>query len=192
MAVRDRRGTRPDTIAVDHDRLIVVFDDEPARPPRLARRLGLAGLALALVVVGAGSLWLTRGDNKVEARPVAQAVVPAPPTAVAPLAVSVRAPARVVAGQPARFVVSYTDGHGIFAGGVEDWGDTGVGSVSLAACDASPPAAAPLHASYVATHSWRKAATYPVSFAVTTYTCSNGRATEETRNARVTVVVNPR
>jgi hypothetical protein len=86
-------------------------------------------------------------------------------------------------------MVSYTDGEGIFSGSVEDWGETGLGSMKQRACGASAPAGGPVKDSYVATHKWRRAGSYPVSIAVTTYTCSNGRATEETQSAALTVVV---
>jgi hypothetical protein len=185
---RDQLGTRTDPVAAHPERLVVIFDDPPARPLRLTWRLGL-GVLVAAAAVGSGLWWMTGGGHQVATRPAAVARVAGPVRAPSVLAVQVRAPVTVVAGRPARFVVSYSDGQGIFSGGVEDWGDTGVGSVSLAACDASPPAAAALRASYVATHTWAKAASYPVSFAVTTYTCSKGRAVEETRSARLTVVV---
>ena len=191
MVVRDQPGARGDTSVTEPERVVVLFDDASARHWPPGWRIGL-GVLLALGLLGTGSWWIAGGGDTVEARPAAAAPAPAPVDVPAGLALRVNAPATVVAGQPARFVVSYTDGEGIFSGGVEDWGDTGVGSVSLAACDASAPAAAPLHASYVATHTWAKAASYPVSFAVTTYTCRNGRATEETRSARLTVVVDAR
>jgi hypothetical protein len=101
----------------------------------------------------------------------------------------VAAPTTVVAGHPARFVVSYTDDKGTFSGSVEDWGETGVGSMKLRTCSANAPADGPVEDSYVATHKWRHAGSYPVSFAVTTYTCSHGLATQETRHAALTVVV---
>lgn len=188
MTVRDQPETRPDASAADPDRLVVVFHDPAARRARRTWRLGLAVLAF-LVSLGAWSWWLAGGEDKVEARPTTVAPAPAPVDVPAGLRVSVRAPATVVAGRPARFVVSYSDGAGIFSGATEDWGDTGVGSVSLAACTASAPAAVALQASYVAAHTWAKADSYPVSFTVTTYTCHDGRAKEETRTARVTVVV---
>ena len=57
------------------------------------------------------------------------------------------------------------------------------------ACGASASAGGPVNDSYVATHTWRRAGSYPVSFTVTTHTCSNGRATQETQSAALTVVV---
>ena len=196
MAVRDHLA-RPDISAVDPERPVIVFDDAPARDSRRVRRLGLAGLLAAAVVFGAvswwtGSWWMAGAGGNVEARPAAEAPAPAPVDVPAGLVVSVQGPRTVVAGQPARFVVSYSDGEAIFGGVVEDWGDTGVGSVSLAACDASAPSAAPLRGRYVATHRWPRAASHPVSFAVTTYTCHDGQARLESRNARLTVVVHAR
>jgi hypothetical protein len=88
--------------------------------------------------------------------------------------------------------VSYSDGEGVFSGRVEDWGDVGLGSMRQAACRANAPVAAALRDSYVARHTWRRPGRYPVSFAVTTYTCAGGRATEETRTTQLTVVVGAR
>jgi hypothetical protein len=193
VVVRDQRAVRTDTPA-GREPPTIVFDDSPALHPRRAWRLSVAALLavlvaalLAVLVVGAGR-WLTSGDDQVAVRPAAAAVAPAPVHAPAGLAVTVAAPTTVVAGHAARFVVSYTDGEGIFSGSVEDWGETGVGSMKQRACAASAPAGGPVKGSYVATHKWRKAGSYPVSFSVTTYTCSSGRATEETQNAALTVV----
>jgi hypothetical protein len=61
--------------------------------------------------------------------------------------------------------------------------------MKLRACAANAPADAPVEDSYLATHKWRHAGSYPVSFAVTTSACSHGLATQETRNAALTVVV---
>jgi hypothetical protein len=143
---------------------------------------------LAVLVVGAG-WWLMRGDDQVAVRPAVAAPVPAPVHAPTGLAVTVAAPTTVVAGHAARFVVSYTDDKGIFSGSIEDWGETGVGALKQRACAANAAAAGPVGGSYVATHKWAQAGSYPVSFAVTTYTCSNGLAKQETRNAALTVVV---
>jgi hypothetical protein len=115
--------------------------------------------------------------------------VRAPAAVPSALAMSVQAPEKVTAGRPAQFVVSYTDGRGIFSGSIEDWGDVGVGSARRAACSSTTPAAGALQASFVATHRWAKAGSYPVSISVTTYTCSNGQAAEETQQAQLTVVV---
>jgi hypothetical protein len=185
MAVRDQRDARPGTSAGGLELPVIIFDEPPARSTRFAWLLGLGVLLLALVGAGA---WLARdtGDDVI-VRPAADA--PAPAAVPSALAISVRAPATVTAGKPARFVVSYTDGHGIFSGSIEDWGDVGVGSAKRATCGATPPAAAALHDSYVATHRWAQAGSYPVSISVTTYTCSNGQATEETQKTQLTVVV---
>jgi hypothetical protein len=186
MAVRDQRDARPDAPADALDRPVIIFDDPPARSKRVVRLVGVAVALLALI--GAGS-WLALGpDDDVVVQP-ADARVRAPAAVPSALAISVRAPAEVTAGQPARFIVSYTDGQGIFSGSIEDWGDVGVGSTHRAACRSTTPVAGALRASFVATHRWAKAGSYPVSISVTTYTCSNGRATEETQKAQLTVVV---
>jgi hypothetical protein len=189
MAVRDQPGARTDPSIARDERPVVVFGDPSARHRRIAWGLGLGVL---LVAVGAGLWWVGGGgDDQVEARPATAAPAPAPVGAPAALTVSVRAPATVVAGHPARFGVSYTDGEGIFSGGIEDWGDVGVGSANQAACGSGPVATA-LNDRYVATHTWPEEGTYPVSIAVTSYTCTNGRATQETRKAQLTVVVDAR
>jgi hypothetical protein len=185
MAVRDQRDARPDASADSFERPVIVFDDPPARS-RFPAWLVAIGAAV-LTLVGAGS-WLALGaDDDVVVRPAADA----PGAAAVPsaLAISVQPPTKVTAGQPARFVVSYTDGQGIFSGSIEDWGDVGVGSAHRAACGPTTAAAGALHASYAATHSWAKAGSYPVSIAVTTYTCRNGQAAEETQKAHLTVIV---
>jgi hypothetical protein len=185
VVVRDRRGAVSTETSSGLEPPTIVFDDSPAPQPHPVRRLGVVAL-LAVVVVGAG-WWLTRGGDQIAVRPAAAA--PAPVHAPAGLAVTVAAPTTVVAGHPARFVVSYTDDKGTFSGSVEDWGETGVGSMKLRACAANARADGPVEDSYVGTHKWRHAGSYPVSFAVTTYTCSHGLATQETRHAALTVVV---
>ena len=191
MAVRDRRRAVGTETSSGLEPPTIVFDDSPAPQAHPIRRLGvvalLAVLALAAVLVVGTGWWLTRGDDQIAVRPAAAA--PARVHAPAGLAVTVAAPTTVVAGHPARFVVSYSDGEGTLGGSVEDWGETGVGSMKLRACAANAPADGPVKDSYVATHKWRHAGSYPVSFAVTTYTCSHGLATQETRNAALTVVV---
>lgn len=186
MVVRDRRAVRTDTsTGLEPPR--VVFDDPLVGHPRSLRRLGVIAL-LVVLVVGVG-WWLMRGDDQIVVRPAAGSAAPAPVHAPAGLVVTVAAPTTVVAGHAAQFVVSYTDGAGIFSGSVEDWGETGVGSMKQRACAASAPAAGSVRDSYLATHTWRHAGSYALSFAVTTYTCSNGLATQETQNAALTVVV---
>ena len=187
MAVRDRRRAVGTETSSGLEPPTIVFDDSPAPQPHRGRRLALVAL-LAVVVVGAG-WWLMRGDDQIAVRPAVAAAAHAPVHAPAGLAVTVAAPTTVVAGHPARFVVSYSDGEGTLGGSVEDWGETGVGSMKLRACAANAPADGPVKDSYVATHKWPPAGSYPVSFAVTTYTCSHGLATQETRNAALTVVV---
>lgn len=189
MVVRDQRAVRTET-SPGLAPPTIVFDDVPspnAPQPRLARRLGVVAL-LAVFVVGAG-WWLTRRDDQIAVRSAVAAPAPAPVHAPAGLAVTVAAPQTVVAGHPARFVVSYTDGEGIFSGSIEDWGETGVGSTKQRACAPNAPASGPVKDSYLVTHTWRRAGSYPVSFAVTTYTCRNGLARQETQNAALTVAV---
>jgi hypothetical protein len=193
VAVRDRRGAVRTETSSGLEPPTIVFDDSPAPQLHPVRRLGvvalLAVLALAAVLVVGAGWWLTRGDDQIAVRPAAAAPAPAPVHAPAGLAVTVAAPTTVVAGHLARFVVSYSDDEGTFSGSVEDWGETGVGSMKLRACAVNAPADGPVKDSYVATHRWRHAGSYPVSFAVTTYTCSHGLATQETRNAALRVVV---
>jgi hypothetical protein len=187
MAVRDQRDARSDAPADNLERPVIIFDDPPARSKRLSWLVGL-GVAL-LALIAAGSWLVFGGDDDVVVRPAAEAPVRAPAAVPSALAISVQAPEKVTAGRPARFVVSYTDGQGIFSGSIEDWGDVGVGSAHRAACTTATPAAGPLQASFVATHRWARAGSYPVSISVTTYTCSNGQAAEETQKAQLTVVV---
>jgi hypothetical protein len=194
MSVREHRNARTNKVP-DLDRPVVIFHEATARPFRPARRRAVALVLVAVAGVGAVSWWVTRpGDVVVVTRPAARAPAPAPaaaPRAPAALAVTVAAPAAVVAGRAARFVVSYADGSGIFSGSIEDWGEVGVGAVKQRACSADAAAAGPVRGSYAATHTWRAAGSYPVSFAVTTYSCQDGLASEETRRARLTVVVAP-
>jgi hypothetical protein len=187
LVVRDQRRAVPTDPSSGLEPPTIVFDDSPAPQPHRGRRLALVAL-LAVVVVGAG-WWLMRGDDQIAVRPAVAAAAHAPVHAPAGLAVTVAAPTTVVAGHAARFVVSYTDDEGIYSGSIQDWGETGVGSMKQRACAANAPAAGPVKDSYVATHKWRQAGSYPVSIAVTTYTCSNGLATQETRNVALTVVV---
>jgi hypothetical protein len=189
VVVRDQRAVRTDT-SPGLAPPTIVFDDLPspnAGQPRLARRVGAVAL-LAVFVVSAG-WWLTRGDDRIAVRPAVAAPAPAPVHAPAGLAVTVAAPPTVVAGHAARFVVSYADGEGIFSGSIEDWGETGVGSTKQRACAPNAPVSGAVKDSYVVTHTWQRAGSYPVSFAVTTYTCRNGLARQETQNAALTVVV---
>jgi hypothetical protein len=161
-----------------------------ARRSTVAWRVGLGVLLVALVAAGAWRLS-AGGSDEVVARPAVGGLAPAP--AVVPaLTISVDAPATVVAGVPAQFVVHYADGEGVFSGTIEDWGDVGVGSGSQAPCTGSTPAPGPLKDSYVAMHTWTDPGTYPVAISVTTYTCRGGQAVEETKRADLTVVVTPR
>ena len=151
MAVRDQRDARSDAPAEGLERPVIIFDDPPTRSKPVVWLVGLGVALLALVVVGA---WLAvRGADNVVVQPVADAPVRAPAAVPSALAISVRAPATVTAGQPAHFVVSYSDGQGIFSGSIEDWGDVGVGSMHRAACGSTTPAAGALRASFAANSS---------------------------------------
>jgi hypothetical protein len=186
VVVRDQpKAVRTDT-STGLEPPTIVFREALVPHPHRARGLGLVAL-LTVLLVG-GGWWLMRGDDQIAVAP-AVAPGPAPVHAPAGLVVRVAAPTTVVAGHTARFVVSYTDDSGAFSGSIEDWGDTGIGALKQRACAANAPAGGPVRGSYVATHKWRQAGSYPVSFAVTTYTCSNGLAKQETRNAALTVVV---
>ncbi len=192
MSVREHRKARTNKSA-DLDRPVVIFDEATVRPLRRGRRLALAVVLVAAAGVGAVSWWATRpGDVVVVTRPEVRAPATAPaaaPRVAAVLAVTVAVPAAVVAGRAARFVVSYADGSGIFSGSIEDWGEVGVGAVKQRACSADATPAGPVQGRYAATHTWRAAGSYPVSFAVTTYSCKDGQASEETQKALLTVVV---
>ncbi|MDQ1621475.1 MAG: hypothetical protein QOE19_4044 [Actinomycetota bacterium] len=180
-------------VVLPDDRPVVVRDDLPVvvpdpRRPRLRRPVLVIGAAAILVAAtAAGVAAFLGGQDTV----VAEATDQGPPAAVVPaaLAVTVDAPAQVVAGEQARFVVHYTDGEGIFSGRTEDWGDAGVGSGSVQACGAAAPAAGLLDDTYVVRHGWEKAGTYPVRFEVTTYTCTAGQPVMETRSTKLQVSV---
>jgi hypothetical protein len=168
---------------------------DPAPAERgVARRgrwlLPVAGavlLALSIALVG----WLAGRDDVVVAGPGdAGPAAPAAAGAPAPLAVSVRAPSAAVAGQPATFTVSYTDGAGKFTGSTEEWGDgVGAGSVAQGSCEGLPDGGAPGKGSYVVTHTWPKAGTYNVKIAVSSMTCKGGAPVDEQAATTLTVRV---
>jgi hypothetical protein len=142
--------------------------------------LGLAAAVIAIVMLGGD-------DAKTSTRLGGQPANRAPSGA---LAAQVVAPSRVVAGKPARFHVSYTDGKGILAGSFEDWGDgVGTSSVKQANCATSPPTAKALTGTYVVRHVWRDAGTYTVKLGVTSYTCASGKAVMEQSAKTLTVTV---
>ncbi|MGZ4589197.1 MAG: hypothetical protein ACXV2I_00195 [Actinomycetes bacterium] len=177
-------------LVTSEDRPVIIQDAAPAR--RRSRRtvLLVAGVVVlvAAIVVGVG--LYAGGRDQVVAEPGGQG--PQAPAVPAPLSVTVDAPATVVAGQDARFVVHYADGEGIFSGAREDWGDIGAASGRGSPCDGTAPAPKALASSYVATHAWPAAGTYPVSIAVTTYTCQAGEAVEETATTTMQVRVSAR
>ncbi|MDQ1617194.1 MAG: hypothetical protein QOJ60_3133 [Actinomycetota bacterium] len=141
--------------------------------------LGLAATVIAIVMLG--------GDTKTSTKLGGKPADPAPSGA---LAAQVLAPSRVVAGKPARFHVTYTDGKGILAGSFEDWGDgVGTSSVKQANCATSPPTAKALTGSYVVPHVWRDAGTYTVKLGVTSYSCASGKAVMEQSAKTLTVTV---
>jgi hypothetical protein len=141
--------------------------------------LGLAATVIAIVMLG--------GDTKTSTKLGGKPADPAPSGA---LAAQVLAPSRVVAGKPARFHVTYTDGKGILAGSFEVWGDgVGTSSVKQANCATSPPTAKALTGSYVVPHVWRDAGTYTVKLGVTSYSCASGKAVMEQSAKTLTVTV---
>jgi hypothetical protein len=182
------------------DRPVVIDDDVP--PPTqsrltvlvvLAAVLVLAAIVAAIVVVARGgddspADTVTKADGGAKADQQSGTGTGVP----AALSISVDAPAAVVAGQTARFVVHYRDGEGIFSGGSEDWGDIGTSSISEAKCESSTPAADALDATYVVRHKWSEVGTYPVAIGVTTYTCQAGQAVPETKTTTLQVSVGPR
>jgi hypothetical protein len=142
--------------------------------------LGLAAAVIAIVIMnGSDAKTSTKLGGK-----------PADPAPSGALAAQVLAPSRVVAGKPARFHVTYTDGKGILAGSFEDWGDgVGTSSVKQANCATSPPTAKALTGSYVVPHVWRDAGTYTVKLGVTSYSCASGKAVMEQSAKTLTVTV---
>jgi hypothetical protein len=147
-------------------------------------------LALSIALVG----WLAGRDDVVVAGPGdAGPAAPAAAAAPVPLAVSVRAPSAAVAGEPATFTVSYTDGAGKFTGSTEEWGDgVGAGSVAQGSCEGLPDGGGPGKGSYVVTHTWPKAGTYNVKIAVSSMTCKGGAPVDEQAATTLTVRVTAR
>jgi hypothetical protein len=167
--------------------------DGPApAPPR--RRLvivlaALLALALAVTVV---LVLVLGGDDEPEVTTRTPAA--ADPAGPAPLGLTVEVPDQVVAGQPARLVVRWTDGEGVFSGSTEEWGD-GVGTSSLAqdSCSATATAAQgkPSAGRYTARHTWAEPGIYQVTVGVSSYLCEGGSATEEDASTTVAVEVLP-
>lgn len=161
---------------------------ERSRGARWSLALGVA-LLLVAAAVGIGIAAILAGGDAEIANPASQqpADVPAPPAA---LAVTVVAPASATVGEPVDFTVTYTDGSGIFAGTVEEWGD-GVGTSSLreGACSAAGDAAGPLTDTYQVSHTWTEPGTYTLVLGVHSYTCRGSSAVEETAKKSVTLQV---
>jgi hypothetical protein len=169
----------------------VVLGKAPDPPARSRRRLVIALAAVLVVLVAAVAGWLLLGGDGGTAStdtPVAKAGGPVVP---APLQIQVDAPAQVVAGAPATFVVHYTDGAGTFAGSTEDWGDAiGASSVSLGQCTGAGPASAAT-GSFEADHTWTEPGTYQVALSAASYTCVDGAAVPERVTKTLQVVVAP-
>lgn len=179
------------------DVVVVVTKDDPngsaeqdAPAPRRALAVVLLGILGLAIVVTLALVWVSAGDDSVTApSPGQPAAKPGEPAA---LSVSVQAPASVVAGTPATFVLSWEDGAGTFAGTTEDWGDgVGVGSVALGQCTASD-LTGPGSGSVRLTHTWSEPGTYPVVLAATTTTCRDGQPVTEDASRTLEVTVTPR
>ena len=171
------RKSRTDKSVTDPERVVVILGRTVGT--RASRLAALSGLAVLVVVVrSAAGPGGRPGVATPGRRPAARAGTGAGARACRGACGARRHGGRARDGRrgPARALrgeLYRRRGH--FSGGVEDWGEAGVGSVKQRACSASTPVAAPVQGSYVAVHKWRAAGSYPVSFAVTTYTCSNGR-----------------
>lgn len=179
------------------DRPVIVDDDGPPATQRRLTVLVVVAAVVVLAAIAAAIIVVARaGDETVVTKPGAGAQADQQsgtgtgvPEA---LSISVDAPAAVVAGQTARFVVHYRDGEGIFSGGSEDWGDIGASSISQGTCESSTPGPGALDAAYVVRHRWSEVGTYPVTIGVTTYTCQSGQPVPETKTATLQVSVDPR
>jgi hypothetical protein len=169
----------------------VVLGPTPESPGRSRRRLVLALVAVVVVLVAALAGWLLLRDDGGTASTRTPAASAGGPAAPAPLRIQVDAPAQVVAGSPATFVVHYTDGAGTFAGSTEDWGDAiGASSVSLGQCTAATPASpAAAAGTFNADHTWSTPGTYQVTLSAASYTCVDGSAVPEQVTRTLQVVV---
>lgn len=183
-------------LRVERADIVVTTTSPPALdgPPPVAPRRPLAlalvgGLVLALVATLA-LIWVTGGDGEVVATPPAQSPAQGP-VVPAPLTVAAEGPETVVAGQPARFVVTWADGSGEFVGSTEDWGDIGVSSVREGRCDPSAPAEPAASGEYAVSHTWSEPGTYSVVLGVTTTTCTAGASVREESTASMKVTVQP-
>jgi hypothetical protein len=181
-------GIEPAVFAPDDRPVIALASPPPSRQRRPALVVAAVLLPIAAIVVGV-AVFLGGGDDVV-AKPAGPGPkAPAVPAVPFALSITVDAPATVVAGEDARFVVQYADGLGIFSGGSEDWGDVGASSTRRAVCGTPAAAATALDDSYVVQHAWDAAGTYPVIISVTTYTCQGGEAVEETATTTLQVTV---
>lgn len=169
--------------------LPVVLGTTPDPPSGSRRRLVVALVAVLVVVVAAVAGWLLLRDDGGTASTRTPGANAGGPSALAPLRIQVDAPAQVVAGAPATFVVHYTDGAGTFAGSTEDWGDAiGASSVSLGQCTAATPASA-ADGTFNAAHTWNTPGTYQVTLSAASYTCVDGGAVPEQVTKTLQVVV---
>ena len=176
-----------DVPSVQHD----VDGPPPARPRRrlVVGHVALLALVLAVTVV---LVLVLGGDDEPEV--TTRTPSAADPAGPADLGLTVEVPDQVVAGEPARFVVRWADGEGVFSGSTEEWGD-GVGTSSLAqdSCSATATAAQgrPSAGRYAASHTWAEPGTYQVTIGVASYLCQDGTATQEDARTTVTVEVLP-
>ncbi|MDQ1626247.1 MAG: hypothetical protein QOJ49_1745 [Actinomycetota bacterium] len=195
MSIREETGvavTSPDIIVISSRPSVSGPPVAPVttRGPRWPRLV--VALVLAAVVLGVAALAASRlGNGHDVAQPTANKPAAVKPAAVpAALALTVAAPANVVAGKAVQIPVTYTDGSGVFSGTSEDWGD-GVGTSSLkqSACVVTPVATPALRGSYVLRHTWAKPGTYPLTLEVVSYTCRGTTLAQErvTKTLMVTV-----
>lgn len=178
----ERVGARPQQLDVR------AAHTEPVRPGRLLA-LGVVGGLVAILLVTLGLVWAVGGGQGV--RTATDTPADDAPAAPAPLTVDVVAPVEVVAGEEAEFVVSWSDGSGVFSGTLEDWGDVGVGSVKQEPCDPTAAPAGPQSDTFVLSHTWKKAGTYQVVLGVTTVTCAGADTVAEDASRTLTVEVLP-
>lgn len=184
----DDRPVLIDHTPTDHTPTARSRQAEPVRPRR-RRRAALAGVAVGLLLAAVVGWLVTRGEDQVATRTTA---APGAPAAPAPLSLSVRVPARVVAGQPATVVVGYADGRGVFSGSTEEWGD-GVGTSSVEQGQCGPAdTTRGASGSYRTRHTWAKPGTYRLTVGVSSYRCRAGVAVPEQASRSVDVVVLPR
>lgn len=166
-------------------------DGPPPLRPRRRLVVGLAALLALVLAVTVVLVLVLGGDDEPEVTTRTPAADPGGP---APLGLTVEVPDQVVAGQPARLVVRWADGEGVFSGSTEEWGD-GVGTSSLAqdSCAASATAAQgrPSAGRYAASHTWAEPGTYQVTIGVASYLCEDGTATQEDARTTVSVEVLP-